>query len=140
MSVTILTQQHHLLHALGLSTKWAVTSHSSHPPKCPRTLSSFLHHVATTGVLISAGSPHDGDHKVTVNKHMPSLSMSISLPELQAWAGVLHSDLHLPQDGGQHLDTVLPPPLTLLPACIGPFSCQGPDTALRRNSHHLGDS
>lgn len=66
--------------------------------------------------------------------------MSISLPELQAWAGVLHSDLHLPQDGGQHLDTVLPPPLTLLPACIGPFSCQGPDTALRRNSHHLGDS
>lgn len=54
------------------------------------------------------------------NKHMPSLSMSISLPELQAWAGVLHSDLHLPQDGGQHLDTVLPPPLTLLPAARDP--------------------
>lgn len=66
VSVTIQTQRHHLLHAPGLSTKWAVTSHSSHPPKCPRTLSSFLHHVATTGVLISAGYPHDGDHKVTI--------------------------------------------------------------------------
>lgn len=108
--------RHHLLHASCLTTGQAMTSHLLMPQSALGCSPHGLHGVATPGVLISVGSPHNSTGTVIdTGRH----SARASRPCIRA-AGRHPATLTAPspRDRGRHSDCAPPSPLACSPASI----------------------